>query len=153
MQMSDMVLLHKVRDMDGDENLTGAYGPELLLDCRQCDPSTFTRESIEGYMKALCKAIGMDAEDFHFWDDEGVAEDKKQTAPHAKGSSVGGVFKKKVGIQFIITSSIVVHTLHILERVYVDIFSCKLFDDGEACRITQDWFKAKIVREHLIQRD
>ncbi len=152
MQMKDMTLLHETTDLDGKVHIGGAYGPHLLLDCHLCDVLTFNRTSIQGFMKELCKAIKMDAEDFHFWDDVGIPEDEKLTEPHAVGTTVGGVFKKKVGIQFIITSSIVIHTLDLLERVYVDIFSCKLFDEGEAVLVTREWFKAKSVRSHLIQR-
>ena len=47
------------------------YGLELILDLHQCDPGTFTRESIGGYFDELCGLIGMQAEDRHFWDDEG----------------------------------------------------------------------------------
>jgi len=144
MMMNDIarVMLHETK-FDGKTILTGAYGPELLLDCRQCDPSTFNRKSIEGYMKALCKAIDMKPETLHFWDDEGVPDDEKETEPHLVGVSA---------IQFILTSSVVIHTLTLLERVYVDIFSCKAFDDGEARRITRDWFKVGIMGNHLIQR-
>ncbi len=153
MMMKDMVLLHESTDLEGRVHYGGAYGPHLLLDCSGCDPATFNRKSINKFMKILCKAIDMDAEDFHFWDDEGLPENQKQTKPHTKGSSVGGVFKKKVGVQFIITSSIVIHTLDILGNVYVDIFSCKLFNDNAAKEVTQKWFKAKTIGSHLIQRN
>ena len=152
MIMKDMELLQELSHAEGETQILGAYGPHLLLDCHGCDAKKFNRKSINDYMKKLCKAIDMDAQDFHFWDDEGLPEKQCQTEPHAKGTSVGGVFKKKVGLQFIITSSIVIHTLDILERVYVDIFSCKLFDEGAAVRLTQEWFKAKSIGTHLIQR-
>lgn len=143
MQMKDMVLLHTITDLDGEDHITGSYGPELLLDCSECDPTTFTRKSIKGYMKALCKAIDMQREDLHFWDDKDVPGDEKRTEPHVVGISA---------VQFIITSSIVIHTLTKLERVYVDIFSCKLFDEGAAKSLTWNWFKAGRVGSHLIQR-
>lgn len=152
MQMSNMVLLHKSKNLDGDTVWTGAYGPHLLMDCHGCDVKKFNRKSITMYMKKLCKAIDMDAEDFHFWDDTDVPEDKKQTKVHAVGSSVAGVIKKKVGVQFIITSSIVIHTLDLLGRVYVDIFSCKLFDEAAAISITRNFFNANRIGTHLIQR-
>lgn len=152
MKMEDIVLVHKRTDLEGGKFWGGAYGPHLLLDCHMCDPATFTRKNIEGFMEALCKAIDMEKEDFHFWDDEEVPEKECQTKPHTKGSSCGGVFKKQVGVQFIITSSIVIHTLDILERVYVDIFSCKLFDEGAAKKVVYEWFKAKSIGSHLIQR-
>jgi len=152
MMMSDMVLLHEMRDEEGKLHIGGAYGPELMLDCHECEPKTFNRPNIAAYLKALCEAIGMDAEDFHFWDDEDVPEALKQTEPHAKGTSVGGVYKKKIGLQFIITSSIVIHTLDELGRVYVNVFSCKLFDEAKVREVTYEWFKAKSIQSHLVQR-
>ena len=153
MMMKDMILLHEsVNVYDGKKHITGAYGPQLLLDCHGCDPSTFNRESIEAYTEKLCELMKMDAEDFHFWDDTGLPPEERQTEPHAKGTSFGCVGKTQIGLRFIITSSIVIHTLDWLERVYVDIFSCKLFDDGEATQFTWDWFKADSVGNHLIQR-
>lgn len=152
MMMSDMVLLYETRNEDGDKFIGGAYGPELMLDCHECDPKTFNRPNIMAYLKALCKAIKMDDEDAHFWDDEGVPEEDKQTEPHAKGTSMGGVLKKKIGLQFIITSSIVIHTLDELKRAYVNVFSCKLFDEAAAREVTYEWFKAKSIRSHLVQR-
>ncbi len=153
MRMEDMVLLHEAGDLEGDKRITGAYGPHLLMDCHGCDVSTFNREHIKEFMHALCEAIEMDAKDFYFWDDEDVPEEQKQTLPHAKGSSMGGVFKKKVGIQFIITSSIVIHTLDLLGRVYIDIFSCKLFNEGKAKAVVYKWFRAGSIGSHLIQRN
>ncbi len=150
--MANIQLLSTYKDLDGNDCYGGSYGPHLLLDCHGCNTKKFNRTSIKQYMKRLVKAIKMDAEDFHFWDDEDVPEDKKQTAAHATGTTIGGVIKKKIGIQFIITSSIVIHTLDILERVYVDIFSCQLFDDCKAKRLTQEFFKASSIRDHLIVR-
>lgn len=152
MQMSDMVMLHKSKNLEGEDIYVGAYGPHLLLDCHGCDVSKFNRKSIRKFMLNLTKGIGMDAEDFYFWDDEDVPEELKRTEVHAKGTSMGGVIKKQVGVQFIITSSIVIHTIDLLGRIYVDIFSCKLFDEWKATTIVRKCFKATSIRAHLIQR-
>jgi S-adenosylmethionine/arginine decarboxylase-like enzyme len=69
--------------------------------------------------------------DLHFWDDVGVTEDERQTDPKTKGTSA---------VQFILTSTIVIHTLDLMKTVYVNIFSCKEFDANEAARFTADWF-------------
>ncbi len=153
MRMANMVLLHESKNLDGDTVWMGAYGPHLLMDCHGCDVKKFNRKSIEMYMKELCAAIEMDAEDFHFWDDTNVPENEKQTEEHAVGTSVGGVIKKKVGVQFVITSSIVIHTLDLLGRAYIDIFSCKLFSESAARCVTRYFFKADWIGSHLIQRN
>ncbi|MHC4539717.1 MAG: S-adenosylmethionine decarboxylase [Planctomycetota bacterium] len=119
------------------------YGFELILDLHRCDTSTFNRKSLDAYFKKLCKAIDMQKCVRYFWDDVGVAPEEQQTEPHTKGTSA---------VQFILTSTIVVHTLDLLEAVYVNIFSCKSFDKAVAEQITKEWFGAKECRTHLIER-
>lgn len=119
------------------------YGFELLLDLHKCDSATFNRESLDQYFAKLCNAIKMEKCERYFWDDVGVPEDEQQTAPHAKGTSA---------VQFILTSTIVIHTLDLLEAVYVNIFSCKTFDPELAEKITKEWFCAKECKSHFIER-
>ncbi len=119
------------------------YGYELILDLHGCDAATFTRESIDGYFETLCKGIGMVKCERYWWDDVGVPPEERQTSPHTKGTSA---------VQFILTSTVVVHTLDLLEAVYVNIFSCKEYDAERAKRITVDWFKAQTHQEHFIER-
>jgi S-adenosylmethionine/arginine decarboxylase-like enzyme len=63
--------------------------------------------------------------------EEGVSEDEKQTDPKTKGTSA---------VQFILTSTIVIHTLDLMKAAYVNIFSCKDFDTDEAAQFTAKWF-------------
>jgi len=119
------------------------YGYELIMDLHGCDVSKFNRTSLDNYFEKLCKAIDMKRADLHFWDDEGLPEEKRQTLPHTKGTSA---------VQFILTSTIVVHTLELLEAGYVNIFSCKEFDAKVAEKITKEWFGANGCRAHFIER-
>ena len=119
------------------------YGFELIIDLHDCDVSTFNRKSLDAYFAKLCKAIKMKKCERYFWDDVGLPEEQKQTSPHTKGSSA---------VQFILTSSIVIHTLDLLEAAYVNIFSCKKFDKEMAIKITKEWFSAKEAWTHFIER-
>ncbi len=92
------------------------YGLELIMDLHGSDVSTFNRKSLDGYFEKLCKAIDMKKCEIYFWDDVGVPSDEQQTSPHTKGTSA---------VQFILTSTIVIHTLELLEAAYINIFSCK----------------------------
>ncbi len=122
---------------------TSAYGFELILDLHDCDVSTFNRESLEGYFEKLCDAIDMQRCELHFWDDVGVPLEEQQTSPHTKGTSA---------VQFILTSTIVIHTLDLLEAAYINIFSCKPYDEKLAEKITTEWFGAKQCRATFIER-
>ena len=119
------------------------YGVELILDLHGCDSSKFTRESIGRYFAQLCELIDMKREELVFWDDTGVPEDERQTSPHTQGTSA---------VQFILTSSIVIHTLDQLGAVYVNMFSCKEFDPKLAERFTADWFGAGDCSARFIER-
>lgn len=119
------------------------YGYELILDLHGCDVSKFTRKSIEEYMVTICKAIGMEREDLHFWDYEGVPEEEIPKDSHLLGTTA---------VQFITTSNIVIHTLDLLKAVYVNIFSCKKYDTELAEKITREWFGARTSKTHFIER-
>jgi S-adenosylmethionine/arginine decarboxylase-like enzyme len=120
-----------------------AYGSELVLDLHECDPTTFTRDSIDQFFTELCELIDMEKCDVHFWDDVGVPPEECQTDPKTKGTSA---------VCFIITSSIVIHTLDDLKAVYLNIFSCKDFDEDAAKSFALGWFNAGDCRRTIISR-
>ena len=123
--------------------MQGKYGIELILDLHGCDSSKFTRVSINKYFERLCVLIDMQREELYFWDDEGVSEEDKQTSPHTQGTSA---------VQFILTSSIVIHTLDQLKAVYINIFSCKSFDPKVAEQFSTDWFGATDCSARCLDR-
>ena len=112
---------------DNHEN----YGQELILDLHECDASRFNRRDIEQYFVELCKLIDMDRCDLYFWDDEGVPPNEQQADPKTKGTSA---------VQFILTSTIVLHTLELRRAAYVNIFSCKEFNSDDAEKFSAEWF-------------
>lgn len=119
------------------------YGKELVLDLHECDPTTFNRPYITNYFKTLCELIDMERADLHFWDDVGVPEEDKQTEPHLVGTSA---------IQFITTSNITIHTLDIMKRVYLNIFSCKDFHPSVVEQFTLESFGGKIMQARTMDR-
>lgn len=123
--------------------MPGKYGIELILDLHDCDESKFTRDSITEYFERLCVLIDMQREALHFWDDEGVPEEDKQTSPHTQGTSA---------VQFILTSSIVIHTLDQLRAVYINIFSCKEYDPIVAEKFSVEWFGATECSARVLDR-
>ncbi len=122
---------------------TEPYGYELVLDLHDCNPEKFNRADIGGYFTELCRRISMEKCEVHFWDDVGVPPQDRQTLPHTKGTSA---------VCFILTSSIVIHTLDELHAVYVNIFSCKEFDPVLAAKFTEEWFQANSCNHTFIDR-
>ncbi|MFQ5914142.1 MAG: S-adenosylmethionine decarboxylase [Nitrospinota bacterium] len=132
---------NKIGEVGLDEAIP--YGFELILDLHDCNPTKFTREDLDLYFTRLCDLIDMEKCEVHFWDDEGVPPEQRQTSPHTKGTSA---------VCFILTSSIVVHTLDDLKAVYVNIFSCKEFDPAVAMKFTEEWFEAGSCKPTFIKR-
>lgn len=104
---------------------------ELVLDLHGCNASTFNRRSIRGMCVKLCDAIDMKRCSLVFWDDVGVPVAQRQTDPKTKGTSA---------VQFILTSSIVIHALPDLKAAYINVFSCKKFAPLIAEALIVNWF-------------
>lgn len=112
------------------------YGWEAVLDLCNCDSSRFTRSHLEDFLKILCRdVLKMERHDLHFWDDVGVEESERQTDPRKKGTSA---------VQFIMYSTIVIHCLDELGTVFLNIFSCRDFDEQAVERLACDFFSANI---------
>ncbi|KKL62202.1 hypothetical protein LCGC14_2187570 [marine sediment metagenome] len=120
------------------------YGKELILDIHNCDVSKFNRKDIEAYLVELCDdIIDMERADIYWWDYEDEPEEYAKAPAHLKGISC---------VQFIMTSTIVIHSLEDLSKIFVDIFSCKDFDDAETAKFTADYFGGEIATEEAIER-
>lgn len=119
------------------------YGVELILDLHDCDPVTFTRKSIRKYFKELCVLIDMERGKLIWWDDLYTPEAEKETEPHLVGTSA---------VQFIKTSSLVVHALDLMEMIYLNIFSCKKFNPEIVIDFSTEWFRGQVLSSHIISR-
>lgn len=119
------------------------YGKELILDLEGCNPKKMTRINIEDFMIVLCDTIDMERCALHFWDYEGYPEEYKKAPAHLKGISA---------IQFITTSNITIHTLDELNKVFLNVFSCKNFKNSVVEETTIEFFNGKIVQSHGILR-
>lgn len=132
-----------VTRQDDGAAIRPVYGFELVLDLHGCEVKLFNRDHIDKFFTDLCNLIEMEKCEVHFWDDIGVPKEEQQTLPHTKGTSA---------VCFILTSTIVIHTLDILGAVYVNIFSCKPFDPDLAAEFTTKRFKAVSYNKTFIER-
>ena len=119
------------------------YGYELILDLYDCSIEHFDRNGLLDYFEDLCKLIEVERGDFYFWDDVGVSREDRQTDPHTMGTSA---------VQFILTSTITIHTLDVLKECYINIFSCEEFDCDIAVDFTKKYFKAKKYERKSFER-
>ncbi|HDY88021.1 MAG TPA: hypothetical protein ENH82_07920 [bacterium] len=119
------------------------YGKEIIIDLHECDSKMFTRKHIGNYLKSVCNLIDMEREKLCWWDDLYTPENEKETEPHLVGTTA---------IQFIRTSNITIHTLDILKKAYINLFSCKEYDDNAVVLFTAEWFKGVVVNRQTIRR-
>ncbi len=119
------------------------FGKELIIDLHECNSDKFTRHHIRKFFKGLCKEIDMVACKQTFWDYTNDKEAYDKAPPHLKGTSA---------VQFIMTSNITIHTLDVTKKVYLNIFSCKDFNDLDAIIFCQEFFEGKTVRNLTIKR-
>lgn len=119
------------------------FGTEVILDLHECSTDKFTREGLTEYFVQLCKLLDMERCDLHFWDYEDKPEEYEKAPDHLKGISA---------IQFISTSNITVHTLDVLKRVYLNIFSCREFDSQAVHEFSAKFFGGQTVTCHAIKR-
>jgi S-adenosylmethionine/arginine decarboxylase-like enzyme len=119
-------------------NPKNPYGYELILDLHECDTTKFNREDLTTFFEKVCEVTDMELAEIHFWDDLETPEDEKQTEAHTIGTSA---------VCFILTSSIVVHTLDVLKRVYINVFTCKPFNATVAEEFIIKWFNCKDLKK------
>lgn len=123
--------------------MTNPYGYSLTLDIKECDSDRVSREDITQYLAMLCTAIDMEREDLHFWDYEDDPEGYQAAPVHLRGVSA---------VQFIKTSSLVIHTLDDLKLVFVDLFSCKKFEPRLVLQLSESFFRGKVVNSLFFER-
>lgn len=109
---------------------TNSWGISTCIDLYKCDPEILRNEfKIRDYVKNLCDLIDMkrfgDTQVVNFGED-----------PRVSGYSM---------TQLIATSLISGHFANESNSVYIDIFSCKWYDQEKAVEFTKDFFKSNRV--------
>ena len=117
------------------------YGKALILDLHECDTNKFNRKDLREFCKHLCKLLNMKRIKLVFWDYKGYPEEYKLAPVHLKGTSA---------IQFISTSNITIHTLDVMKRVYLNIFTCKDFEPKVAEMFCRNFFNCKKVKQSVV---
>ncbi len=119
-------------------NTNEFWGYHLILDCSACHvPSIQSRENVYNWITNLVKAIDM----------EPIGE------PRIEYTAAD--FSDKAGftaIQVIVTSSIVAHFIDSTGDIYIDLFSCKEFDNSIVIATIQNAFLPKRIRTNYLTR-
>ena len=115
------------------------WGYHLMLDCAGCDHDKITNgANITAFTKELVRRIDMVAFG------EPVVAHFATHDPDKAGFSF---------CQMIETSNICGHFVDKNGNFYIDVFSCKPFDNDTVIQVVDKYFKPEKVRMHYISRD
>ena len=119
-------------------NTNNFWGYHLILDCHACDvPSIQSRDNVYNFIKNLVRDIDM----------EPIGE------PYIEYTAAE--FPDKAGftaVQIIVTSSIVAHFIDSTGDLYLDVFSCKPFDNDIVINSVKDAFMPQRIRTNYLTR-
>jgi len=114
------------------------WGYHLILDCGGCDPLLMQNyANVNEWIVELVKDIDM----------------QPIGAPRIEYTA--GEFADKAGftvVQVIVTSSIVAHFVDSLGQIYLDVFSCKLFDPAIVESSVKKRFNTTSIRKYGLTR-
>ena len=114
------------------------YGEELIIDLHKCNRDKLNQGDISEFLNILCDKIKMQRVSKHFYDLKSEESDDQYA-----GISV---------IQFITTSSIIIHTYNKKGNLYLNVFSCKKFDRRTVLEFSSQFFEGEIATFELIRR-
>jgi S-adenosylmethionine/arginine decarboxylase-like enzyme len=113
------------------------YGKELILDLIDCQPEIIcSKEKILEYSDKICNLIKV----------------KKYGKLVIKRFALQSDWAGYSFFQFIEESSISGHFLEKQNLAYINIFSCKNFDDKKVIDFSKKFFKAKKIKNRILIR-
>nr|AIA18442.1 S-adenosylmethionine decarboxylase [uncultured bacterium] len=116
----------------------GYWGYHLILDCQGCSREKIgSRENLKAFILGLVEAIDMKAYG------EPVIEHFATHDAEKGGFSL---------VQLIETSSITGHFVDKNGDAYLDIFSCKPFDNETVRKVVNAYFQPQKIKLHFITR-
>ena len=112
------------------------WGYHAIVDAAGCDHDAITSyDTVYAFAKELVNAIDM------------VAYGEPQIVNFGSGDKAGFTL-----VQLIETSNICAHFVNELDEVYLDVFSCKPYDEKVVEEMMVKYFGAKSLRCAFIQR-
>lgn len=114
------------------------YGKELILDLYDCNPKIIrSRRKLLEYINQICNLIKM----------------KKYGKTVVERFGLGKDFTAGYSLVQLIESSLISgHFSELWNRAFINIFSCKAFNNRTAVNFTKNFFQAKRIRKRTLIR-
>lgn len=113
------------------------FGWELILDLEECNDKIKDKKELRRFIKELLKIIDMKPY-------------KRLIAEHFGHQSE--ITAGYTAIQLIETSDITCHFGEFYKQAFINLFSCKEFDDVKATKFIVDFFEGRIKQKMLLPR-
>ena len=115
---------------------TAPWGYHLIVDARDCDPESIRNpDTIDSFARTLVQAIDM------------VPYGDPQIIHFGSGDKAGFTL-----VQLIETSNICAHFVEETNDLYLDVFSCKTYDEDIVLKLVHEFFKPKGAHIRPIER-
>jgi S-adenosylmethionine decarboxylase len=111
------------------------YGKHLMMTARGCNAKLLEVPTISEFLKSLVPRIDM------------TAFGEPLVARFGEGIEEG-----ISGVQLIITSAIMIHTNDTARDMYLDVFSCKWFDEAIVRDVVNSIFAPEEITEQIVLR-
>jgi S-adenosylmethionine/arginine decarboxylase-like enzyme len=111
------------------------FGYEILLDVHRCTVDLLDMSRVHRFILELVESVGM------------RIYGEPDIRIYGKGNAYG-----ITAMTFLDMSSLVIHTTPCDRSVYIDLFSCKRFDQHVVHRAAKKWFFAEEVTYHYLVR-
>jgi S-adenosylmethionine/arginine decarboxylase-like enzyme len=111
------------------------YGKHLMVTAVSCNENLLNLDTVSRFVKEMVPRIDMvpygDIVIARFGDgiEEGIS-----------------------AVQLIVTSAITIHTNDMMRDLYLDVFSCKWFEENVVINMIQEFFSPKDIKETIILR-
>ena len=114
-------------------------GHHLMLDCAKCQKKLIKNETnIKNFIDEVVNIIDM----------------KKLGNIHIENLQTGPINLRGISVvQLINTSSIVAHFVQKTGNAYLDVFSCKSFNNNDIISCFEKYFKPKKIITHFLLRN
>lgn len=122
------------------------YGQELILDIHDVPPEFFIRNKIKHFAEKLCDEIDMKKGPLYSW---GMTSQEHKAKKGEAAIKADGISC----IQFLYKSSITMHCLDEINKVFINIFSCEQFDINLATKFVKENVGGTIVSSRNITRN
>lgn len=112
------------------------YGKHLLLTANSCSDRLLEIDTITAFLKQLVDRIDMEA------------YGEPIVARFGEGIETG-----ISGVQLITTSALMVHTNDRFKDLYLDVFSCKWFDEADVEQFVSEQFAPERINSQTVLRN